>query len=174
MEELEEIKNAMSYCPDSGFIYWEIETKNQKKKGDRAGGLRKDGYTAIEFKGKAYFAHRIAWFLYYNQEPMGQIDHINGFRSDNRIVNLRVLTPRGNSSNRKEHRNGRLIGACFDKESGKYLSSIYCNRIIYLGRYPTEQEAHNMYLKALRHIDEAKEMSNSEFRKHLIKLYGKA
>lgn len=172
MEQLSKIKESLSYCPDSGFLYWLRDPKNQQRKGDRAGNLRKDGYTAVELNGKGCVAHRIAWFLHYGEWPTKQIDHINGFRSDNRIVNLRLATPRANSSNRKEHRSGRLIGACFDKESGRYLSSIYSNRNIYLGRYNTEQEAHDMYNKALKHLHLAENLSNPEFRKLLIKLYG--
>jgi hypothetical protein len=44
-------------------------------------------------------AHRLVWFVTYGKFPNGDIDHLNGDRSDNRIENLRDVTRRANLQN---------------------------------------------------------------------------
>ena len=41
--------------------------------------------------GKLIYAHRAAWAIHFGEWPKGEIDHINGDASDNRIINLRVV-----------------------------------------------------------------------------------
>ena len=43
--------------------------------------------------------HRLVWALVYGRFP-SQIDHVNGNRKDNRIENLREVTPSENDMNR--------------------------------------------------------------------------
>lgn len=42
--------------------------------------------------------HRIIWWLAHNEEPL-IVDHINGFKNDNRLVNLRAATYEQNKAN---------------------------------------------------------------------------
>ena len=52
--------------------------------------------------GDRFLAHRIAYYMHHGEDP-GEfmVDHINGDRSDNRIVNLRAVTASQNSMNRR-------------------------------------------------------------------------
>jgi len=52
---------------------------------------------------KAVSMHRMAWLLYGGSEPQPgqQIDHINRDPADNRRCNLRLVTHRGNTLNRR-------------------------------------------------------------------------
>ena len=63
-----------------------------------------NGYLIMSFafKGKNYCTtlHRIVWALCYNELPEKTIDHMNGNRLDNRIENLREVTPSENCLNR--------------------------------------------------------------------------
>ena len=59
------------------------------------------GHLGVWINGSNYFAHRVAWKLFYNQEPPEIIDHINRVPSDNRIKNLRSVTKSQNAINRK-------------------------------------------------------------------------
>src|SRR5215468_6803827 len=57
-----------------------------------AGCRKTDGYVHIGVDGRTYSAHRLAWFYVYGVWPEHDIDHMNGVRGDNRLVNLREAT----------------------------------------------------------------------------------
>lgn len=82
--------------------------------------------------------------------PTHQVDHINGIKSDNRIANLRWVTPRQNCQNKKCHQNGRLVGTFYEVSRRKWQAALVVNgRKKHLGRFNTAEEAHAAYLKAL-------------------------
>lgn len=79
------------------------------------------------------------------------VDHINGDKLDNRRCNLRIVTSRQNSQNRKLHRNGRLVGCYFKKQRKKWVAQLRLGKNnLHLGYYNTELEAHEAYMKALK------------------------
>jgi hypothetical protein len=59
------------------------------------------GYLAGKLLGRTFKAHRVAWAIFYGEIPAGEVDHLNGNRSDNRIANLRVVTKAENQRNAK-------------------------------------------------------------------------
>lgn len=62
----------------------------------------------IRIKGKAYPAHRLAWFYVYKVWPTA-VDHINCNKQDNRIENLREYSSASdNLSNTKTRKNNKL------------------------------------------------------------------
>jgi hypothetical protein len=127
------------------------------------------GYCNVGFNGTKVLYHVIIWILSTgNDIPQGmQIDHINGDKLDNRIENLRLVTNRQNQQNRKKHRAGRLVGATYCKIYHNWQSKIVIDKTsIKIGRYKTEQEAHEAYKIACKYI--AKYTDNDSFRE-LIK-----
>lgn len=85
------------------------------------------------------------------------VDHINGDQLDNRKINLRFVTARQNSQNRKCHREGSLVGTVYCKDKNRWRASITVNRkAICLGYFNTEKEANRRYL------DELEKMSDAE------------
>lgn len=113
------------------------------------------GYCFVGFNGTKILYHVIIWILSTGKDiPQGiEIDHINGNKIDSRIENLRLVTTRQNQQNRKKHRAGRLVGATYCKEHNYWQSRITIDKThIRLGCYKTEQEAHEAYTIACKHI----------------------
>ena len=61
--------------------------------------IGRNGYRTGRIAGRQFYAHRVAWFLNYGKWPSNQIDHINGNRLDNKIINLRDVEQCINSKN---------------------------------------------------------------------------
>ena len=151
------IKDNLRYDPETGYLWWikqNIGSGIPKNLFKPAGYLNR-GYISIESSSKGirfrHGAHRLAWLLYYGVWPKKQIDHINGVRDDNRIVNLREATNAENSKNRKPRVgcSSRYKGVSLDKRFGKWEVKIKVNyKSIYLGRYDNEEEAALAYNEA--------------------------
>jgi hypothetical protein len=86
------METQITYDPETGLF-------NLPRKGLSFGLKRPDGYYEIKVKRKGWLAHRLAWYLYYGENPVGFVDHINMDKSDNRIKNLRTLSPKDSQFN---------------------------------------------------------------------------
>jgi hypothetical protein len=109
------------------------------------------GYATVCVLGVTQKYHRVCWLLAHGEiDDELSIDHENGNRTDNRLVNLRLGTTRENDQNKECHRNGKLCGCYWEKESEKWKAQIVINgKNKYLGRFNTEQEAHEAYQKVV-------------------------
>jgi len=89
------------------------------------------GYLLVNFavgyrKYKKLRAHHIVWAWTHGEWPSGEIDHINGDRSDNRISNLRAATVAQNRTNRRisETRTSGFKWVTRYGKTGKWLAQI--------------------------------------------------
>jgi len=149
------LKNRKLRLHPDGIMYVRaqqngVETKSEKWKEIKF-TKRPDGYMKCVltldkrvqlFKQRmVYYAHNQDWNIFDSSRD-NSIDHINGIRDDNRIENLRRVTNQQNQFNRT------CKGYCLDKKSGKWRACIGLNgRTINIGRFKTEEEAHNAYIK---------------------------
>jgi hypothetical protein len=111
--EPDTLRRLLSYNSDTGELTWLSRDESWFKNPKDAKGWNKKytGKPAFQtlFRGylqggifkRHYFAHRVAWALYRGSWPAGQIDHVNGVRSDNRIANLRDVSHSENQRNTK-------------------------------------------------------------------------
>lgn len=86
------------------------------------------GYVRIHINGKPEYVHRVIWEHVNGPIPKGMhVDHINGNKADNRIINLRLVSPTQNAQNRhtaaKGTRSG-VKGVGWDKHAGKWVAQI--------------------------------------------------
>lgn len=88
-----------------------------KKKEVEIFGEKQQGYTRIHIKNGnceiKKMAHCLVWETFVGKIPDGyQIDHLNTVRDDNRIENLKCVTPKENSNNllTKKHKSDALKG----------------------------------------------------------------
>lgn len=147
----------LSYNQDNGNLTWIKKKAGRNTIGVIAGGKHRGGYISLGLKGRKYLAHRIAFLMYHKYLP-NFLDHINGIKSDNRIINLRECTLQQNNFNlpiRKSNTSG-YKGVSFDKSRNKFAVRIQLNgRNLYIGRFTCKHDAAWEYNKAaLRHFGE--------------------
>lgn len=142
----------VSYDQQTGLFSW--KQKRQGAVDGKFGSLEKTGYVRAKLLNKKYLAHRLAWFIVCKQWPQGQIDHVNGNRSDNRIANLRVVDQSGNSQNRRGKQRNNQSGYFGVHASGKkWRAQIRIDRKLkHLGLFDTPELASMAYVEAKRSI----------------------
>ena len=147
--------DKLAYNPETGIFTWAVPpSRSAIKAGDVAGSKHSDGYLSIKYGGKKYFSHRLAWILTYGSWPVGQIDHINGCRTDNRLENLRDVSHSVNQQNQRTARKNSIsgfLGVCWHKKSKKWVAQITIDRkVTRLGTFSTADAAHQAYVSAKR------------------------
>ena len=140
----EDIADYLSYDPDTGELRWIKRSARRIKLNDVAGHINGQGYSAVRFKGTSFQAHRIAWFLHYDEQPPVLIDHRNRNKCDNRIANL---YDEGDSFNRL---NTEALGYSWHKASEKFqVRYSYKHKATDLGLHYCPLLARLTYVNAL-------------------------
>jgi hypothetical protein len=155
---IEYLNRILRVDPETGILYWKIKRSNRKA-GSIAGRSSPRGYVNISIDGPTYRAHRIVFALHYGRWPIGEIDHLNRIKSDNRIENLAECTRAENGQNRGmlSSNTSGYRGVSWDKHHRKWRAAISRNgksRII--GNFDSAQEAGEAYLKAAQEFQESR------------------
>jgi hypothetical protein len=150
-------REYMTFDPASGVVSWsKVGRWRRQTPGTAVGCITKDGYRQGCIRNKSIYMHIVAWFLHYGTWPDGFVDHINGDRSDNRILNLRVISHAANIQNqRTANKRNKLGGLGVSLTKGRYRAAIRFNGVAYsLGSFDTAETAHAAYLAAKRRLHE--------------------
>jgi len=129
---------------ENGDLLWKISPNNFVAVGQNAGTVASGGYYQTWVDGKICLVHRIVWAICTGTDPVDfQIDHINGDRQDNRLLNLRLATHGQNALNRKQHKVVSSTGAtgvyyCPRNTTRPYIAKASSK---YLGAFATMAEA---------------------------------
>lgn len=152
------LKALLTYDAATGEFVW------RKREGDsignrrwnprfagRAAGRVRHGYIVIRIGDKEYAAHRLAWLFCFGEFPSGELDHIDGNPSNNRVANLRPATRSQQIANtRRSVRNSSgFKGVRWSSEKRRWQATIVCDRKFrHLGYYESPRAAHEAYVQA--------------------------
>lgn len=159
------LHECLVYDPVAGDFFWKARPRDafvnarahsvymKIYPGRKAGFTNSKGYVEIRVAYRLVKAHRIAWAMTHGRYPACQIDHINGNRADNRLVNLREATNAQNQWNRP----GRLLSPPGVKgvqlRSKGWHATITANGVRYfLGVFPTLEEAQQRWIEAAKEL----------------------
>lgn len=141
------LKRLLSYDSGTGVFTWKVKTSSNVRVGDVAGTNQLHGYRAIHVQGILYLSHRLAWLYVHGHWPSDEIDHINGIRDDNRIINLREATRQENCQNisRPCNNTSGTMGVSFENRRNKWRAYIVAShgsrKAIHLGLFVDKDDA---------------------------------
>jgi len=137
------LKELFIYDPKTGIFLWRI-ARGRQAAGAIAGWNCEDGYRRTKVDGPEYGLHRLAILYMHGRMPDADVDHINGIRNDNRIINLRSVTRKENHKNRGislANKSGR-IGVFWNSGKQKWTARIKVDGIDHhLGHYKEIEDA---------------------------------
>ena len=147
------LHKMLRYEPETGSIF-PMVARTSRKLNERCDKISPTGYRKVYLAPHRYYAHRIAWTLYYGMEPINFIDHINGDKTDNRIANLRLADHHENLWNMPVYSSNKsgIKGVYWRPKNKAWGASITVNGSRkYLGSFNTLDEA-KVTLKVARKI----------------------
>ena len=149
-KETEQLWKKLFECdPETGVLTWRVGLRKGKRAGTLRNGpwpRRQVRYTSDDKRTKhIWYEHRIIWTLVHGTIPKGYvIDHIDGDGCNNRIENLRCVTPSVNATNTRRRCNNTsgVTGVSWRAEKKRWVAQIYRDqKYLSLGLHQTFKEA---------------------------------
>jgi hypothetical protein len=135
----------------TGTLYHNKDKRGPIKKGVKVNQrVTHKGYLVSKHKQVMRQQHHIVWYVVYGYWPR-ELDHINGIKKDNRLINLREVKPGENQKNRPIQKNNTsgCSGVLFHKRDKKWATYIRVKGImVYLGYYDSYNVAVKVRKKA--------------------------
>lgn len=144
----ERLWELFTYDPETGQFDARPGVRRKKNADGKIGYVCSKGYVQITVDGVNTYAHILAWIYMTGSHPAGQIDHMNGVRTDNRIANLRDTSREVNMQNvlRNPAVNRFQRPGVYQSREGGYRAEISASGVRYqLGTYNTPEEASAAY-----------------------------
>lgn len=174
LPSIEVLRQLLDYDPDTGALTWRergpemfVCGRNSPEGSARSFNTHYAGKPALSAKDnngyghghilrEKYQAHRIAWKMGTGQDPTYQIDHINGDKSDNRIVNLRDVPQSENCKNAASpsHNTSGAMGVSWCRQTGRWRARAqHKGQNICFGRYTNFDDAVNARQRGIAALD---------------------
>lgn len=164
------LRQLLDYDPETGALRWRkrpvalFDGGKDPEKSARFWNARYAGNPAFTAKdGKGYHhgsvlnhnhrAHRVAWAIHYGEWPKETIDHIDHDKTNNRISNLRAVSPHENHLNLKRYAQNTsgVTGVVWCKRTSRWQAQMSISgRYVYLGRFDNLSDAANARKSAER------------------------
>lgn len=155
-----QLRQLLDYDPETGALTWKRREPSMFRDGAKtaahicAGWNTRyagtpaleahdtQGYKRGDVLGTGFLAHRVIW-MWVNGYWPEQVDHINGDRKDNRIVNLREVSNAVNGKNRRLNSNNKSgISGVRRHSGGQWEAKIKIGgKMLRLGLFDTIEQA---------------------------------
>lgn len=168
------VRELLDYDPETGVLRWKerglhwfstdgkkTQTHLMNQWNSRLAGKEaftstsNNGYKVGAVKDRKFLAHRIIWLWVYGWVPE-EVDHKNGDKTDNRIVNLREVTRAINQRNKRKLSNNTsgYCGVTQDKRDGKWTATFVVDGLKYsCGYWETPEQANEALMKKRAEFD---------------------
>jgi hypothetical protein len=149
----ERLHEVLHYDPATGEFRWRASENADCRAGAIAGAAMRSDYWAIHVDGRSYRAHQLAWLYMTGEWGCPLIAHRDGDPFNNRWRNLRPSHhPNGASGCQSRRSNSAgFAGIALDRRSGQWAVRVSAGERVYLlGRFPTNEAAHEAYAMAVR------------------------
>lgn len=138
------LNRLFKYYPESGELIRATDKNYNAKKGDIVGTIANNGYKVVNVDGKLQLVHRVIMTMIHGDITGRSVDHINGNRLDNRIVNLRVVSQLENNRNSSlpKHNSSGFVGVTWCKQQNQWQAYITLDgKLKKLGRFDCKIDA---------------------------------
>jgi len=155
------LRQLLRYEPDTGKLFWRergpewftnktrsaawlCASWNARFAGKEAFCTEKGrGYLHGGILGRLYSAHRIILAMSNSEWPDDEVDHINGNKSDNRLINLRAISRAENLRNMPSRvDNSSGCPGVHRKNNGKWVAEINGKKTrVHLGTFAVKADA---------------------------------
>lgn len=141
------VAKLVDYCPETGAMVWRRREGNNnwnaRCAGNACGSAKAEGYLLLGFRheGCRYniHVHRLAWFIAHGALPDNHIDHINRDPQDNRLCNLRDVSPGENARNMRVSKRNKTGVTGVHKRGAKRWDARPGG--VHIGVFPTKEKA---------------------------------
>lgn len=149
------VRDLLIYSPEDGTFVWR-ERRSNVAAGSPAGSIKTAGYRGIKINERMFQASRLAWLWVHGRWPTGYIDHIDGDRANNRLSNLRDVTPTQNKYNSSPFLNSKsgIKGVTWCKQTNKWKAriSIVRYKTLHIGFFMELADAQAAYEEKAREL----------------------
>lgn len=118
--------------------------------------LDSTGYLMVGIVGKKRTVHQLVCETFLDHKPCGHkliVDHINNISTDNRLMNLQLVSQRKNLSKDKKGGTSNYVGVYWYKSYNKWKSQIQIKgKNKHLGYFNCELLAHQAYQNKLNEV----------------------
>lgn len=157
---IETLHELLRLDPETGKIYWRergrewfstahaCATWNTKRAGKEAFLSLSHGYLYGRVTDVRLQAHRVVFAMFHGRWPVGDVDHRDGIRTNNRPDNLRDATRQQNQRNRGSiGKTSAFCGVSWSTERQRWVAQCTNSngRQRHLGRFADELDAARAY-----------------------------